>query len=237
MTTNAAKLPCWDVVAAVLPLTPRALLYGPPGTGKTNAGTRAGLKPEQKIYAVTLTDETPMTELRGHYVMVDGAFVWADGIAIRAWREGARLVLNEIDHAGGDVQSFLHVVLDDPELAMLTLPTGEVVRPAAGFQVIATMNGVPEDLPFALRDRFPVAVEVNEVHPEAISRLPADLQAVAKNTALAPDPERKVSVRLWFEFASLRAKLGGDENMAAKACFGEKARQVMAAVTAARGGK
>ncbi len=225
-TTNAAKLPCWDVLGAVLALTRRALLYGPPGTGKTAAGIKSGVQEGQKVYAITLTDETPMTELRGHFVMKDGTFVWQDGIAIRAWREGARLVLNEIDHAGGDVQSFLHVVLDDPELANLTLPTGEIVRPAAGFQVIATMNGTPEDLPFALRDRFPVAVEVNEVHPDAIGRLPEDLQRAAKNTALSPDPERKISVRLWFEFASLRAKLK-DEPMAAKACFGARAPEVM----------
>jgi MoxR-like ATPase len=225
-TTNAAKLPCWEILGAIMPLSRRTLLYGPPGTGKTSAGVKIGLKDGQKVFVVTLTDETPMTELRGHYVMVDGAFVWQDGIAIMAWREGARLVLNELDHAGGDVQSFLHVVLDDPELASLTLPTGEVVRPKAGFQVVATMNGNPEDLPFALRDRFPVALEINEVHPEAIGRLPADLQRAAKNTALSPDPERKISVRLWFEFSSLREKLK-DENMAAKACFGPKAAEVM----------
>ncbi len=232
---NASKIPCWEVIAAVLPISPRVLLYGPPGTGKTAAGTRAGLKEAQQVLAITLTDETPMTDLRGHFIMVDGGnFLWADGIAIRAWRLGARLVLNEIDHAGGDVQSFLHVVLDDPQLARLTLPTGEVVRPHADLQVTATMNGVPEDLPFALRDRFPVAIEVNEVHPDALKRLPQDLQRVAKNTALELDPERKISIRVWFEYASLRSKLDGDEAMAAKACFGTKAPQVLKLIRAGR---
>jgi MoxR-like ATPase len=127
--------------------------------------------------------------------------------------------------------------LDDPDLAMLTLPTGEIVRPAAGFQVVATMNGEPQDLPFALRDRFPVALEINEVHPNAIERLPADLQQAARNTALAVDPERRISVRVWFEFATLRQRLEGDEAMAAKALFRERAPAVLDAIRAARGGR
>ncbi len=224
-TVNALRRNKFDVVASVLGVSRRALLYGPPGTGKTHAAVRAGLVDGQKVYAVTLTDETPMTELRGHYVVVDGQFKWMDGIAIKAWREGARLVLNEIDHAGGDVQSFLHVVLDDPTLAQLTLPTGDVVRPEAGFQVVATMNGVPQDLPFALRDRFPVTIHINEVHKDALALLPKDLQRAAEATTLVSDHNARVSIRVWQEFALLRVERGVE--VAAVACFGDRAQDVI----------
>jgi hypothetical protein len=231
MTTTVADLRRnkFAVVEAVLTVSRRVLLYGPPGTGKTHAATKAALDESattpQPVYAITLTDETPMTELRGHFIVVDGKFIWHDGIAIRAWREGARLVLNEIDHAGGDVQSFLHVVLDDPTLAQLTLPTGEVVRPAAGFQVVATMNGVPLDLPMALRDRFPVTIEIAEVHPKALEALPTDLRAAARHTTLVRQQEQRVSIRIWEEFARLREEMG--PAMAAVACFGDRGQEVL----------
>ena len=85
-------------------------------------------------YSVTLTPDTPAAELRGHYIPVGSDFKWQDGPAISAWRYGGRLVVNEIDHAGGDALSFLLVCLDSDSTACLTLPTGEMVRPHPQFQ-------------------------------------------------------------------------------------------------------
>lgn len=58
--------------------------------------------------------------------------VWNDGVAVQMWKEGGRLVINEIDHAGQDVSSILHALLDDVEFAEMTLPNEEkeIVRPA-----------------------------------------------------------------------------------------------------------
>ncbi len=230
-TTDVTDMRPWPIIEAVLPHTQRALLYGPPGTGKTHSATKEGLaREDQPVYAITLTDETPMTDLRGHFIMKDSKFVWMHGLGVRAWLEGARLVLNEIDHAGGDVMSFLHVMLDDIELASLTLPTGETVRPVEGYTVMATMNGEPHDLPFALRDRFPVQIHVNEVHPAAVAMLSEDLRIAAKNSALATDPQRRESIRRWAEFDSLRKGLAGHpqgKEIAAKACFGHRAQEVL----------
>ncbi len=227
----------WSIIDAVIETSRRVLLFGLPGTGKTYAGARRNVPEGTAVYQVTMTDETPAAEIRGHFLPKGDEFVWMDGPGIRAWREGARLVINEIDRASSDCHSLLYALLDDPEFAELTLPTGEVVRPAKGFHVVATMNGHPSDLPPALQDRFPVTVEVTDVNPEAIAALPKDLQRVARDSALVADEDRRLSIRLWAEFASLRPKLNkrfsskdkGTE-MAAKAIFGERWSEALRAI-------
>ena len=225
MSTKATT--CWDLAAAVIPHTPRVLLHGPPGTGKTTYALTAGLRPGQTAVAITLTEETPGAELRGMYVPEGRSFVWHDGPVMGAWRSAARLVINELDHGSGDVLSLLMALVDDPTTACLTLPTRETVRPAKGFTVIATMNGDPEGLPPALRDRFPVAIEIDTVHPDAVALLPADVRQAARATAVLP-AERRVSVRSWTMFAELRAVIGSDG--AARAVFGRRATDVLSAL-------
>lgn len=229
---------CWEVAEAVMGVSPRVLLRGKPGTGKTYLAATGALRDEQKVYQITMTEETPAAEIRGHYIIQDGEYVWSDGPAIMAWREGARLVINEIDRASEDCLSLMFALLDDPGFAQLTLPTGETVRPEEGFQVVATMNGRPEDLPDALQDRLPVDIEITDVHPEAIKRLPEDLREPARNTALAKTSERGISIRMWLEFASLREKLPdtlGDKDtaltVAAKAIFGANYQEALNALT------
>lgn len=213
----------WQLVKAVADHARTLLLYGPPGTGKSFAAHGDGSRP---VYSVTLTPDTPAAELRGHYVPVGGEFVWRDGPCTRAWREGARLVINEIDHAGGDALSYLLNCLDSSATARITLPSGETVRPADGFQCVATMNGKPdEDLPEALRDRFPVRVEITEPHPAGVDSLPPDLREAARATVCSPDPERRITLRAWLDFAKLRALAG--EEAAAYAVFRHRAEDVM----------
>lgn len=222
----------WDLVEMVIALTRCVLLYGPPGTGKSLAGHRVELG-QRELFSITMTVDTAAAELRGHYIPVgNGEFRWHDGPAIRAWRCGGRLVINEINHAGGDALSFLLNCLDTPETAMLTLPTGETVRPHPDFQCVATMNGDPEsDLPDALKDRFPNAIEIPEPHPQGIARLPFDLQKIARGTSHAPDATRRVSLRQWLAFASLRDDIG--PNDAAYVVFGKRADEVLTALSIA----
>jgi MoxR-like ATPase len=236
MATDKKKsnVPIWELIDLVQQHAQRILYYGPPGTGKTFRALRqesAKQAKAQPVYAITITPEMPAAELRGHYIPVGGNFEWKDGPAILAWRNGGRLVINEIDHATGDVLSFLHNLLDDPEFAVMTLPTGETVRPAKGFQVIATMNGEPRDLPEALRSRFPVTIEITQPNPEAIAALPEDLRNAARGSCVADKEEARINLRRWYEYANLRKVIG--EQHAAQAVFGARASAVLTSLKVA----
>lgn len=221
-------LPIWKLIETVLPVSRLTLLYGPPGTGKTTAGNYMG--DPKEVYNLTLTEETPAAELRGHFIPKGHEFVWMDGPALTAFKKGARLVLNEIDKASGDALTFCHALLDDPGIAKITLPykdeDGESVSvsPHPDFNVVATMNGEPDDLPEALRDRFAVRINVDKVHPDAIKALPEDLRKIASK-GVSKEGERSISIRGWNAFVQLREIVGEDN--AATAVFGPRAKTIL----------
>jgi MoxR-like ATPase len=228
---------CWDIVSAVLSLCSRALLHGPCGTGKTFAGTRLGLNNGQRVFSLTLTEETPAAELRGHYILVEGKYVWNDGPAIAAWRCGGRLVVNEIQRGGPDVHALMLAITDDSQIAEIDLPNGEKVRPQPGFSCVATMNGDPKEaLDPALLDRFPVSIHIDKVHPDAVKQLPEDVQKAAEKTALIEEEERRISVRAWYAFAQLRQKLmksysqAEAQKLAAEAVFNSRSQDALDAL-------
>lgn len=218
----------WERVLAACNARSHVILYGPAGTGKTHAGINLGLQ-GREVYAVTLDDGALVSDLRGTYVVRDNNMVWQDGPATLAARKGARLVINEIDRASTEVLSFLYGLCDSPASALFTLPTGEVVRPRAGFQALATMNGAFDDLPEGLRSRFAVRVEVTEIAPDAIAALPEDLQAAAQSSICAG--ERRVTIREWHAFADLRSQVSAE--LAADLVFAAAASDVLDSLAAA----
>ncbi len=225
LLSSPKTMNCWDLVEKVVGNTDRVLRWGVSGTGKSWAARRGNLGKSQ-VYSVSLTDDTPAAELRGHYGLVDGSYRWLDGPCIMAWRNGSRLVLNELEKASGDAQTFLLGLLDDLEISQQTLPTGETVRPQKGFHVIATMNGNPEqDLVPALRDRFPVCIHIDEVAPPALAALPPRFRKVAANAGIIEDVNRRVSIRSWNELAKLSKIV--DEKTAAQCIFGKRAQTVL----------
>jgi DNA polymerase III delta prime subunit len=219
----------WPEIESVVGSGAHVLLYGPPGTGKTRAAT----SPES--YSLTLTEETPAAELRGHYVPKGGEFQWQDGPAVKAWREGRRLVLNEIDRASGDALTFLLAALDDPEVARLTLPTGETIRPRPGYHAIATMNGDPDvSLPAPLLDRFSARIAVTDPHPGALARLNCEPLSNAIVATIGASSDRQVTVRQAWTFLRLASRLG-DRSVAARAVWGERGTDVLNSLILAEG--
>jgi len=208
----------WQLVEAVLSLDLVRVVYlfGPPGIGKTYSAFTMG-RVNDGVYAITLTEDTPAAELRGHFVPEGGNLVWHDGPFTKAMREGARLVVNELTHANPEVHALLHPVLESTETARLTLPTSETVVPADGFHVVATDNHPPEELPPALADRFDCVVEVDQPHPDALARLSPNLREAARRS-FALETERRVGLRAWLALDRLQGQLGLET--ACRAVFG-----------------
>jgi MoxR-like ATPase len=200
----------WELYELVLSFDGVRIIYvwGPPGVGKTFGAFHFG-RVEKGFYAVTLTDETSAAELRGHFIFKGGDTVWHDGPFARAMREGKRLVINEIGNASADVLALFFPILESWETAELTLPTGETLRPASGFHVVATDNRAPDQLPEALQDRFVAYVRVMEPHPDALAGLDPQFQKFA-HALKDVDPERAVSARGWRNLQDLSGAFGLD---------------------------
>ncbi len=210
----------WPLIEKVLTshCFERILLHGPPGVGKTYCAYTMG-RIERGVYACTLTQELPASELRGSFFPRGNEFVWRDGPVIAAMRAGARLVLNEITKASDDALTFLYPILENAHTARITLPSNETVMPAPGFTVVATDNEGPESLPAALRDRFDALLEVREPHPGALMQLSPPLREVALR-GFALDAERRVSLRSWLVLDRAWVELGLTD--ACRAVFGSE---------------
>jgi hypothetical protein len=61
----------------------------------------------------------------------------------------------------------------------------------------------PDELPMALKDRFPVAIKIDQAHPAALMPLAEDLRHLAA-TMVAAKPGRRASLRAFYEFNRLR---------------------------------
>lgn len=215
----------WDLAEKSVGVLRRVLLYGPPGTGKTYTAMHSNRDADQVLYTNTLTEETPASELRGHFVLNDGGYKWMHGPAARAWLDGARYVLNELDRASGDCHSLCYAILDDHASAQLTLPNGETIYPEDDTRFVVTMNGHESDLPDALIDRMDAIIHITRPHPQAIEALPADLREIAREATSSEDPHTRTSIRKWFAFDNARKHM--DLLHACVAVFGDRARDVI----------
>lgn len=224
---------CWQDVENVLAAgLKRVLLYGPSGTGKTYAGLYLGDVSRGAYRLVCTEDMTTFDVLGGVLPNDKGGFDFVEGAALLAWRAGARLVIDECNLASGDVLSLLLAMTDTPESASVRLPSGEVVKPHLGFSVVMTTNlDDPNDLPPALRDRFPVAILINQAAPAGIESLPADLREVALAAVGNADESARASLRAFQAFDNLRRN-GIEESNAARLVFGaNKADAIMTTLT------
>lgn len=232
MDNNNALPQCWqDVKDALDAGIDRLILFGPPGTGKTFAGLNYG-DIQGGAWRLICTDDMTNADVTGHYIPNGNDWAWKDGSAVKAWQgdglRGGRLVVDEIDKAGGDVFATLLAMTDTPESAKWENPNnGRVVRPLEGFSVVMTTNIEDmRELPEALKDRFPVAIRINQPHPDALNRLSADLRPYALRMADAGD--RRISLRTFFAYDKLRKTLGDEK--AARLIFHEKAESVLDAI-------
>jgi MoxR-like ATPase len=211
----------WQDLAKLMEAdTKRVILYGNAGTGKTYAGLTAG----NPINAFRLICSEEMTDadIVGNWEPNSaGKFSWREGSAIKAWRTGGRLVIDEIDKANGDVLAVLMAMTDTVDSSSWQNPeTGEIVKPHENYSVFMTTNVMQmSDLPTALVDRFPIALCITEPHPMALERLPQIYRETARTMAGAEGNDR-ASMRAFLELVRLEAHIGRAE--ATRLIFGEE---------------
>jgi MoxR-like ATPase len=122
---------------------------------------------KRELIRVNITIETDEDDLIGGFRLVDGATVWHNGPVIEALQRGAILLLDEIDLASNKILC-LQSVLEGKGVFLKKI--GRFVKPASGFNVIATANtkGKGSDdgrfigtnvLNEAFLERFPVTFE------------------------------------------------------------------------------
>lgn len=217
---------CWQTFEVALSTLDRVLLYGAPGVGKTHTALTHEVGDGGSFRLICTPDMTTFDIAGGFMPSRDGGFDYIEGAALKAWRGngvvGGRLVVDEIDRAGGDALSQLLAFLDSEQSASFIHPvTGEMVRPLPGFSVVLTTNlENPDDLDPALRDRFPVAVRIDEAHPGALAQLPENLRPLAESLI---GTQARMSIRSIHAFAQLR--LAVSDEAAANMVFGESVAQ------------
>ena len=137
------------------------------GNGKTFSVEQACAQLGRELVRVNITIETDEDDLIGGFRLVDGATVWHNGPVIEALERGAILLLDEIDLASNKILC-LQSILEGKGVFLKKI--GRFVRPAKGFNVIATANtkGKGSDdgrfigtnvLNEAFLERFPVTFE------------------------------------------------------------------------------
>ena len=154
-------------------------ITGLSGNGKTFSVEQACAQLGRELIRVNITIETDEDDLIGGFRLVNGETVWHNGPVIEALERGAILLLDEIDLASNKILC-LQSILEGTGVFLKKI--GRTVRPAAGFNVIATANtkGKGSDdgrfigtnvLNEAFLERFPVTFEQSYPKPSVENKI------------------------------------------------------------------
>jgi len=112
-------------------------ISGMSGNGKTFMVEQACAKLKKEFIRVQINPETDEDDLIGGFRLINGETVFAKGPVLKAMENGAVLLLDEIDRATNKIMCLQGILEGKP---VLVKKTGEVVKPAPGFNVVATAN-------------------------------------------------------------------------------------------------
>ena len=112
-------------------------ITGLSGNGKTLSVEQACAQLNRELIRVNITIETDEDDLIGGFRLVNGATVWHDGPVIQALNRGAILLLDEVDLASNKILC-LQSILEGKGVFLKKV--GRFVKPATGFNIIATAN-------------------------------------------------------------------------------------------------
>ena len=162
-----------------------SFITGLSGNGKTFGVEQACAQLGRELVRVNITVETDEDDLVGGFRLVNGDTVWHNGPVIEALERGAILLLDEIDLASNKILC-LQSILEGKGVYLKKI--GKVVKPAPGFNVIATANtkGKGSDdgrfigtnvLNEAFLERFPVTFEQDYPSPRIEQKILAGVAA------------------------------------------------------------
>ena len=143
-------------------------ITGLSGNGKTFSVEQACAQTKRELIRVNFTIETDEDDLIGGFRLINGDTRYFHGPVIKAMQRGAVLLCDEIDLASPAKVMCLQSILEGK--GYFIKKTGEYIKPAPGFTVIATANTKgkgSEDGTFigtnilneAFLERFPVTLE------------------------------------------------------------------------------
>ena len=112
-------------------------ITGLSGNGKTFSVEQACASLKRELIRVNITIETDEDDLIGGFRLLNGQTVWHNGPIIEALERGSILLLDEIDLASNKILC-LQSILEGKGVFLKKI--GRYVKPAPGFNVIATAN-------------------------------------------------------------------------------------------------
>ena len=112
-------------------------ISGISGTGKTILIRQACAELKREYVRVQITSESDESDLIGSWKLVNSEMVWVDGPIVSAAKRGHIVCLDETDRASSRIASLLGILEGG---SILIKKTGEIVKPAPGFNIIATGN-------------------------------------------------------------------------------------------------
>ena len=220
-------------------------ITGLSGNGKTFSVEQACAQLGRELIRVNITIETDEDDLIGGFRLVNGETAWHNGPVIEALERGAILLLDEIDLASNKIMC-LQSILEGKGVFLKKI--GTFVKPAAGFNVIATANTKgkgSEDGRFigtnvlneAFLERFPVTFEQSYPAPSVEQRI---LQGIAASLGLTEIDDFCKKLCDWGDIIRKTFYDGGIEEIIstrrmvhiirAYAIFGDKAKAIQVCV-------
>ncbi len=142
-------------------------ITGLSGNGKTTMVEQVAAKLGRECIRVNISIETDEEDLVGGNTLLDGNIVYREGPVLMAMRRGAILLIDEIDRGSNKLMCLQSVLEGKP---LFNKKTGELVKAAEGFTIIATANTkgrgtedgrfiAAQILDEAFLERFPITVE------------------------------------------------------------------------------
>jgi cobaltochelatase CobS len=153
-------------------------IVGPTGCGKSSLVINIMARLKERAEIFNCNGETSIDELIAKQWLENGATVVKHGSALRCYKEGKILLMEEVDFAASDMLAAMHRIMElNQQFYVCNIGPQEVITKHGSFAVIATANtiGCGEDtfmysgtkpLNQAFMNRFSLTVKMGYLSPD-----------------------------------------------------------------------